>query len=73
MTFGKTFFGGLGAILTGVTMTVNGVKSKDFNLAYQGILAAFAGLGAIGIGHKLDKNTTAVNLMTEEGLAAKSR
>lgn len=53
----KTKLGGVGTILSGLAILA-GVLSGDsvnINQLAEAALVVFAGLGAIGLGHKLDK------------------
>lgn len=53
----KTWAAGLGAVLGGAALVLKGVAgdSFDFESIKQGVAAIIAGLGIIGIGHKVEK------------------
>lgn len=56
----KTKLGGIAVILSGLAYAINGLLTNDFTAMLQGFAAAGGGLGAIGLGHKVDKNTEAI-------------
>jgi ABC-type uncharacterized transport system permease subunit len=58
----KTKIAGIGGILGGLAVAIGGIVGDKFNFdaIQQGIGAVLLGLGALGIGHKIDKNTAAV-------------
>ena len=58
----KTKASGVGAILSGVALLISGLAGPTFNFdaIQQGALTVIAGLGVLGIGHKLSKLTDAV-------------
>ena len=70
----KTYLAGVASILIGLTGAI-GLLFPDLKLPVMTIPqigAAFtAGMAAFGIGHKMDKNTAAINNQTEV-LAAQS-
>ena len=53
----KTWAAGIGAIAGGVALVLKGVAgdSLDFQSIKEGIAAVIAGLGIIGVGHKVDR------------------
>ena len=57
----KTKTAGVGGILAGAGLVIAGLVGEkfDFELVKQGVGAIVAGLGALGLGHKLDKLTAA--------------
>jgi len=60
MTGWKTKLGGIALILTGAGMIATGVANGNFDVVTQGLALAGGGLTALGLGHKIDKNTQAV-------------
>lgn len=58
MTGWKTKFGGAGMILAGLGMVIAGLVADpmDGTKITEGIALIGAGLGAIGIGHKIEKS-----------------
>ena len=56
----KTKLAGIAGLLTGAGAAIHGFTTGDWAQVYQGWLIAVAGLGALGVGHKLDKVTQAV-------------
>ncbi len=57
MTGWKTKLAGAGVILTGIGVVIAGLLATpiDYSEVAKGVLTAFGGLAAIGLGHKLDK------------------
>ena len=53
----KTWAAGLGAMLGGAALVLKGVASDslDFQSIKEGVAAIIAGLGVIGIGHKIER------------------
>ena len=53
----KTWVAGIGTILTGLGMIAAGVTKEGFSLeaVKGGALTVWAGMGVIGIGHKIEK------------------
>lgn len=58
----KTKAAGIGAILGGAALAISGLVGDkfDFESIKQGVAGIVAGLGMLGLGHKLDKNTAAL-------------
>ena len=57
----KTKTAGIGGILAGAGLVIAGLVGErfDFETIKQGVGAIIAGLGALGLGHKLDRLTSA--------------
>jgi hypothetical protein len=57
MKIGKTMVGGIGVILSGVSMIIAGFTSEpiDGTQIGEGVVIMSAGLGLIGVGHKIEK------------------
>lgn len=73
MAKGKTFFAGLGAILTGLGMICHALAYGDWHTSgMQGWYSALAGLSILGIGHKIEKQTAAAAGILQNVLAAGS-
>lgn len=53
----KTWAAGIGAILGGAALVLKGIAgdSLDFESIKQGVAAIIAGLGVLGVGHKVDR------------------
>lgn len=53
----KTKTAGVGAVLAGAGLVIAGLVGEQFNfdLIKQGVGSIIGGLGALGLGHKLDK------------------
>jgi hypothetical protein len=58
MTGWKTWAAGIGSIVSGVGMIIVAVSSDPINgeLITSGIALIIAGLGLLGIGHKIEKS-----------------
>ena len=61
----KTKTGGIAMILTGLATVIQGFNEADWNKIASGMVMMSGGLAAIGIGAKLDKNTTAITDQTQ--------
>jgi len=53
----KTLAGGIGLILSGLGLVVQGITAGDLTKVQEGIVLISLGLGGIGIGHKIEKTT----------------
>jgi hypothetical protein len=61
----KTWTGAIAIILTGLATAIQGFNESDWNKVAGGITLIGSGIAAIGIGAKLDKNTTAITDQTQ--------
>lgn len=55
MTGWKTWAGGAGMILSGLAMVATAVSQGTLDGIQEGVALIGAGLGTIGIGHKIEK------------------
>jgi len=55
MTGWKTWAAGIGSILGGLAIIVNGVANGTYNNMMEGYGMIIGGLAVLGIGHKIEK------------------
>lgn len=53
----KTWVAGLGAIFSGLGIVIHCITSGDYSKFNEGLMLIWTGLGMIGIGHKIEKNS----------------
>lgn len=53
----KTYLAGLGAMLSGAGMVLNGFLAQDWDQINAGWQMLLGGLAVVGVGHKLDKQS----------------
>lgn len=60
MTGWKTKLGGIGLILTGLSMIIAAVSGDHFDVTkiQEGAMTAMSGFAVLGIGHKIEKSGT---------------
>lgn len=68
MARGKTYFAGIGQLLTGLSIIANALYTGHWHDMFGGWLLILTGLTTLGLGHKVEKQTAAVTKLLDEVL-----